>query len=102
MENKIQKSVASHIFLAINFQTIGYLPFLPISIKACKPVVKELSWEESNELVERMQKERLERGLTYNKFAKLIGVTGSTDWNWEHGKNRVKKMYLKYIENVIT
>ncbi|MDI6889485.1 MAG: helix-turn-helix transcriptional regulator [Thermodesulfovibrionales bacterium] len=44
-----------------------------------------------------MRKRRLDLGLLQIEVARMIGVTESTVWNWEHGR----EPELKYIPKII-
>ncbi|MEW6419428.1 MAG: helix-turn-helix transcriptional regulator [Nitrospirota bacterium] len=45
-----------------------------------------------------MRKRRLDLGLLQSNVAKIIGVTESTVWNWEHGRGPELKHMPKIIE----
>jgi DNA invertase Pin-like site-specific DNA recombinase/DNA-binding XRE family transcriptional regulator len=47
---------------------------------------------------EHLRKKRLDIGLTQDAAGKLLGVTGSTVWNWEHGQNPESKHYSKITQ----
>ncbi len=49
-------------------------------------------------LGEHLQKKRLDLGLTQEAAGKLIGVTGSTVWNWEHGTPPKSKHHFKITQ----
>ena len=54
----------------------------------------------SNEIANILQAERINRGLSYNKFGGLIGCTGRAVSYWEQGQ-RVPRD-IKVIERVLT
>lgn len=53
----------------------------------------------SNEIVNILQSERLNRGLSYNKFGKLIGCTGRAVSYWEQGQRIPRD--IEVIERVL-
>lgn len=53
----------------------------------------------SNEIVKILKVERLDRGLSYNKFGELIGCTGRTVSYWEKGQRIPRD--IEVIERVL-
>ena len=47
---------------------------------------------------EHIRKKRLDLGLKQKDVAEIIGVTESTIWNWEHGREPEIRHYPKIIE----
>lgn len=47
---------------------------------------------------EHIRKKRLDRGLFQIEVARIIGVTESTVWNWEHGTEPELRHMPKIIE----
>lgn len=53
----------------------------------------------SNEIVKILKEERLDRGLSYNKFGELIGCTGRAVSYWEQGQRIPRD--IEVIERVL-
>ena len=53
----------------------------------------------SNEIVRILKEERLDRGLSYNKFGELIGCTGRAVSYWEQGQRIPRD--IEVIERVL-
>jgi len=49
-----------------------------------------------NTIGEHIRKRRMDLGLMQKEVVKIIGVSESTIWNWEHGWN-IQKKYLKRV-----
>jgi transcriptional regulator with XRE-family HTH domain len=52
-------------------------------------------------LGERIKKWRLEQGLIQKDLAKLIGVDEMTIVNWEKGRTKPIRQYLKRLEKIL-
>jgi len=52
-------------------------------------------------LGERIRKWRLEHGLFQVDLAKMIGVSEMTIVNWEKGRTKPAKEYLKRLEKIL-
>ena len=50
-----------------------------------------------NTIGEHLRKKRIDLCLMQKEVAKIIGVTESTIWNWEHGLN-IQKKYMRRVE----
>ena len=49
---------------------------------------------------DKLRKRRMDLGLEQKDVAKIIRVTESSIWNWEHGMNPAKR-YVKKIEKFL-
>ena len=48
-----------------------------------------------------IRKRRMDLGLMQKEVAKIIGVTESTIWNWEHEWN-IQKKYMERVEEFLS
>ena len=76
------------------------MPFCQITLKGKRPLAKAYP-KILKTLGDHLRKKRLDLKLLQKDVARIIGVTESTIWNWEHGTDPEKR-YMKRINGFLS